>query len=334
MAYQAVLIPGDGIGPEVIAAATRVVAASGVVIEWHQELAGMSALKEHGDPLPPRVLDAIRRHKVSLKGPTETPIAGGHTSVNVRLRQLLELYANVRPVKSVLGNKRRYDLVDLVIVRENTEDLFCGIEHMVAPGVAVAMKVITEKASTRIARFAFEHARQKGRKRVTAGHKANIMKITDGLFLKCCREVARDYPEITYEEIVVDNLCTQLVLDPTRFDVLVLENLYGDLISDLCAGFAGGLGVAFGANVGADAAVFEAVHGTAPDIQGRDVANPSAMILTASLMLDHLGEADAAERIRRALTAAVMVDKVSTRDLGGSAGTEEFTSAVIGRLQS
>jgi isocitrate dehydrogenase (NAD+) len=330
--HVATLIPGDGIGPEVIDAAVKVIAATGVRVEWHREAAGMAALSEHGHPLPPRLLESIRRNKIAMKGPTETPAAGGHRSVNVTLRQELELYANLRPFRSILGTRRKYDPMDIVVVRENTEDLFSGHEHMVAPGIAVAMKVITEKASKRVARFAFEYARTHDRKKVTAAHKATIMKVADGLFLNCCRAIAAEYPNIKYEEILVDNLCTQLVLAPARFDVLVMPNLYGDMISDLCAGLIGGLGLACGGNIGDGVALFESVHGTAPDIAGRGIANPIAMILTSALFLDHIGEQAAGDRIRRATSALVLEGNTLTPDLGGTATTMGFADAVIRAL--
>ena len=326
------LIPGDGIGPEVVAAAVRVLTATGIAFAWETEQAGSTAIGEHGTALPPRVLDSVRRNKVALKGPTETPVGTGHRSVNVELRKQLDLYANLRPVQSLPGIKSRYDGVDLVVVRENTEDLYSGLEHVVVPGVVESLKIITEKASTRIARFAFDYARGHGRKKVTAVHKANIMKLSDGLFLDCCRKVAKDYEGIGYEEMIVDNACMQLVLDPSRFDVLLLENLYGDIVSDLCAGFVGGLGMAPGANIGADGALFEAVHGSAPDIAGKNLANPVAVILSGALMLDHLGEHDAAERVRRAVRSVLVEGRKLTRDLGGTAGTSEIAEAIASRL--
>jgi len=330
--YAVTLIPGDGIGPEVVAAAVRVLSATGVDFEWETEPAGLSAIGEHGTPLPPRTLESIRRHKVALKGPTETPVAGGHRSVNVDLRKQLDLYANLRPVKTLPGVKSRYTDVDLVVVRENTEDLYSGLEHVVVPGVVESIKIITEKASTRIAAFAFEYARTHSRKRVTAVHKANIMKLSDGLFLDCCRRIAKQYPEVTYDEIIVDNCCMQLVLDPTRFDMLLLENLYGDIVSDLCAGFIGGLGLAPGANIGEHGAVFEAVHGSAPDIAGKNMANPMALILSAAMMLDHLHELEAAQRVRRSVVAVLAEGRVLTRDLGGTHGTTEIAEAIAARL--
>jgi isocitrate dehydrogenase (NAD+) len=332
MSYTATLIPGDGIGPEVVAAAVRVLSATGVAFEWETEPAGLSAIGEHGTPLPPRVLESVRRNKIALKGPTETPVAGGHRSVNVALRKELDLYANLRPVKTLPGIKSRYDGVDLVVVRENTEDLYSGLEHVVVPGVVESIKIITERASTRIAMFAFDYAQTHGRKRVTAVHKANIMKLSDGLFLDCCRVVAKQYPGIAYDEIIVDNCCMQLVLDPTRFDLLLLENLYGDIVSDLCAGFIGGLGLAPGANIGESVAVFEAVHGSAPDIAGKNLANPTALVLSSAMMLDHLGERDAADRVRHAVREILREGKKLTCDLGGSAGTTEIAEAIAARV--
>jgi isocitrate dehydrogenase (NAD+) len=332
VSYTVTLIPGDGIGPEVMAAAVRVLSATGIDFEWETEPAGLSAIGEHGTPLPARTLESVRRNKVAFKGPTETPIAGGHRSVNVELRKKLDLYANLRPVETLPGVKSRYDGVDLVVVRENTEDLYSGLEHVVVPGVVESIKIITERASTRIALFAFDYARTHARKRVSAVHKANIMKLSDGLFLDCCRTVARQYPEITYDEIIVDNCCMQLVLDPTRFDMLLLENLYGDIVSDLCAGFIGGLGLAPGANIGEHGALFEAVHGSAPDIAGKNLANPMAVILSSALMLDHLGEHAAADRVRHGVHAVLREGQKLTRDLGGSAGTTEIAEAIAAKV--
>ena len=332
MSYTITLVPGDGIGPEVMAAAVRVLSATGIGFHWETEIAGASAIGEHGTALPPRVLASILKNKVALKGPTETPVGTGHRSVNVELRKQLDLYANLRPVKTLPGVKSRYEGVDLIVVRENTEDLYSGLEHVVVPGVVESIKIITEKASTRIARFAFEHARSHRRKRVSAVHKANIMKLSDGLFLDCCRKVAQDFPEVKYDEIIVDNACMQLVLDPTRFDMLLLENLYGDIVSDLCAGFIGGLGLAPGANIGEAAAVFEAVHGSAPDIAGRNLANPMALVLSSALMLEHLGEHDAARRVRAAVYAVLAEGRTLTPDLGGTAGTTEIAEAIAARL--
>jgi isocitrate dehydrogenase (NAD+) len=332
MAHTITLIPGDGIGPEVVAAAVRVLSATGLAFDWETESAGAAALGAEGSALPGRVLESIRRNKLALKGPTETPVGTGHRSVNVELRKTLDLYANLRPVRTLPGVKSRYDGVDLVVVRENTEDLYSGLEHVVVPGVVESLKIITEKASTRIARFAFEHAVRNGRRRVTAVHKANIMKLSDGLFLDCCRRVAAEHPAVKYDELIVDNTCMQLVLDPTRFDVLLLENLYGDIVSDLCAGFIGGLGMAPGANIGEQAAVFEAVHGSAPDIAGKNLANPIALVLSAAMMLDHLGEAEAARRVRAAVHGVLRDGVKLTRDLGGSAGTTEITEAIAARV--
>jgi isocitrate dehydrogenase (NAD+) len=332
MAYTITLIPGDGIGPEVTAAAVRVLSATGIAFEWETEPAGATAIGEYGTPLPPRVLESVKRNRVALKGPTETPIGTGHRSVNVELRKKLDLYANLRPIRTLPGVKSRYDGVDLIVVRENTEDLYSGLEHVVVPGVVESIKIITERASTRIALFAFDHARALGRKRISAVHKANIMKLSDGLFLDCCRIVAKEYPEITYDEIIVDNACMQLVLDPTRYDVLLLENLYGDIVSDLCAGFIGGLGMAPGANIGEETAVFEAVHGSAPDIAGKNVANPLALVLSSAMMLDHLGEHEAATRVRKAVHEVLREGRKLTRDLGGSAGTTEIAEAIAARV--
>jgi len=331
--YTVTLIPGDGIGPEVSAAAVRVLTATGVAFEFETENAGAEAMGREGVALPPRVLDSIRRNKLALKGPTGTPVGTGHRSVNVELRKTLDLYANVRPVRTLPGVKSRYDGVDLVIFRENTEDLYSGLEHVVVPGVVESIKIITEKASTRIARYAFAYARSHGRKRITAVHKANIMKLSDGLFLDCCRRVAEAYKEITYDEMIVDNCCMQLVLDPTRFDSLLLPNLYGDIVSDLCAGFIGGLGMAPGANIGETTAVFEAVHGTAPDIAGKNKANPMALILSSAMLLDHIGENGAATRVRKAVNEVLREGKKITGDLGGTAGTTEVAEAIATRVE-
>jgi isocitrate dehydrogenase (NAD+) len=330
--YAITLIPGDGIGPEVAAAAVRILSATGLDFDWETEPAGAGAIGEHGVPLPERVLDSIRRTKVALKGPTETPVGTGHRSVNVELRRKLDLFANLRPVRSLPGVKSRYEGVDLVVVRENTEDLYSGLEHVVVPGVVESLKIITERASTRIARFAFDYARAHGRERVTAVHKANIMKLSDGLFLECCRAVAKGCPDIRYDEMIVDNASMQLVLDPSRFDVLLLPNLYGDIVSDLCAGLVGGLGMAPGANLGEEVAVFEAVHGSAPDIAGKNLANPIALVLSATLMLEHLGEGEAARRVRAAVDAMLREGKKLTRDLGGTAGTTEIAEAIASHL--
>jgi isocitrate dehydrogenase (NAD+) len=328
------LIAGDGIGPEVVSAAVRVLEATGVVIEWESQMAGAMAIATEGTPLPQKTLDSIRTNGLALKGPTTTPVGGGHASINVALRKTLDLYANVRPIKTLPGVKSRYDNVDLVIIRENTEDLYSGLEHVVVPGVVESIKVITEKASTRIAKFAFAYARANGRKRITAVHKANIMKLSDGLFLDCCAKVAKDFPEIKYDDIIVDNCCMQLVLDPTRFDMLLLENLYGDIVSDLCAGLIGGLGLAPGANIGEKGATFEAVHGSAPDIAGKNMANPIALILSAALLLDYIDEREAGNRVRDAVTEMLKEGKHLPRDLGGTASTTEVAEAIANRVLS
>lgn len=332
MAKRVTLISGDGIGPEVTAAAVKVVDATGADIEWQRMDAGMAALKQYGTPLPDELLDSIRRNKVALKGPITTKVAEGFRSVNVELRKTLDLYANVRPVRNLPGIKTRFEDVDLVVIRENTEDLYSGIEHRVAPGVTESLKIITRKASRRIAKFAFDYARAHNRKRVTAVHKANIMKLSDGLFLECSRGVARAYPEITYDEIIVDNLAMQLVLNPSRFDILLLTNLYGDIISDLCAGLVGGLGLVPGANIGDRYAVFESVHGTAPDIAGKGIADPIAIILSAMMMLEHLGQTDAAQKIWRGVTTVTSAGATLTPDLGGTASTDEVADAIIAAM--
>ncbi|GBC77744.1 Isocitrate dehydrogenase [NADP] [bacterium HR08] len=334
MAYTITLIPGDGIGPEVSAAVVRILAAAGVPIQWEEHIAGAQALNRYGDPLPFAVLESIERNRVALKGPITTPIGEGFASVNVRLRKELDLYANLRPVRSLPGTPMRFGSIDLVVVRENTEDLYSGLEHIVVPGVVESLKIITERASMRIARFAFEYARRENRRKVTVVHKANIMKLSDGLFLDCVRRVAREYPEIEIEEKIVDNACMQLVMNPQQFDVLLLENLYGDIISDLAAGLVGGLGVVGGANLGDTIAVFEAVHGSAPDIAGKNMANPTAMLLSALMMLRHLGEAEAADRIYAALCRVLAERQIRTRDLGGTATTTEFTEAILAELEA
>lgn len=332
MTRKITLIPGDGIGPEVTSAAVSVVRATGVDVKWESYAAGAEALARFGDTLPASVMDSIKENKIAFKGPLTTPIGEGFASTNVRLRKALDLYANLRPVRSLPNVKTRYENVDLIVVRENTEDLYSGLEHEVVPGVVESLKIITEKASTRIAKFAFEYARREGRKMVTAIHKANIMKMSDGLFLRCFRKVAEDYPDIIAKDLIVDNACMQLVINPNQFDVLLLENLYGDIISDLGAGLVGGLGVAPGANIGEEMAVFEAVHGAAPDIAGRGIANPTAMIRTAVMMLQHLGEREAAMRVQHAIESVLADGKVLTRDLGGNATTHDFTQAVIKAL--
>jgi isocitrate dehydrogenase (NAD+) len=332
MKHKITLIPGDGIGPEVTGATVSVLRAAGVQTEWEPFVVGTEALTKYGDPLPADLIESIKRNKVALKGPATTPVGTGFVSSNVRLRKALDLYANLRPIKSLKGVKSRYEDVDLIVVRENTEDLYSGLEHEVVPGVVESLKIITDRASRRIARFAFEYARREGRKRVTAIHKANIMKMSDGLFLHCFRDVAKEYPEIQADDLIVDNTCMQLVMNPNQFDVLLLENLYGDIISDLGAGLVGGLGVVPGANIGDEMAVFEAVHGSAPNIAGRGIANPTALIQTAVLMLKHIGEREAADRIQSAIEKILAEGQVLTRDLGGQATTIEFTEAVIHSL--
>jgi isocitrate dehydrogenase (NAD+) len=334
MTHTITLIPGDGIGPEVTEAVLRILHAAGVQIDWDRHEAGVAAFERYKTALPVELLDSVKRTKIALKGPVTTPIGEGFTSVNVGLRKALDLYANLRPVWSMPGVPSRFDGIDLVIVRENTEDLYSGLEHEVVPGVIESLKIISEKASRRIAEFAFRHARANGRKKVTAVHKANIMKLGDGLFLRSVRDVARQNVDISYDERIVDAACMQLVMKPETFDVLVLPNLYGDIVSDLCAGLVGGLGVVPGANLGHEAAVFEAVHGSAPDIAGKNLANPTALLLSALLMLDHVGETTAAQAIRRALERVLASGTVRTRDLGGTATTGEFTAAVCDALES
>ncbi|PYP85403.1 MAG: isocitrate dehydrogenase (NAD(+)) [Candidatus Angelobacter sp. Gp1-AA117] len=334
MAHNVTLIPGDGIGPEVTRAAVRIVEASGVKIEWETINAGSEAFQKYGEYIPKELSRSIERTGIGLKGPITTPIGGGFASINVALRKQFELYANFRPVKSLPSLPTRYPSVDLVIVRENTEGQYSGIEHEVVPGVVEALKVITEKASLRIAKFAFEFARREKRKRIHAIHKANIMKMSDGLFLRCCRDIAKDYPEITYGEHIIDNTCMQLVMNPYQYDVLVMENLYGDIISDLCAAFVGGLGLVPGANLGHTCAIFEAVHGSAPDIAGKDMANPTAVLQSAILMLRHIKETEAADRVHAALEKTYKEKLHLTRDVGGAAGTSEFTDALIANLES
>ncbi|MFY9826275.1 MAG: isocitrate/isopropylmalate dehydrogenase family protein [Thermoanaerobaculia bacterium] len=328
------LIPGDGIGPEVSDATVRVLDAAGAELEWERHIAGKEAVEKYGNPLPPEVLESIKRNRVALKGPVTTQVGGGFKSINVQLRQELELYANLRPSRSLESIPSRFTGVDIIVVRENTEDLYSGLEHVVVPGVVESIKIITEKASLRIARFAYEYASRHGRKRVTAVHKANIMKLSDGLFLDCVRRVAQEYPEIQSDDKIVDNMCMQLVMRPEEWDVLLLENLYGDIVSDLCAGLVGGLGVVPGANIGVEAAVFEAVHGSAPDIAGKDLANPLALIRSGILMLYHLGKDEAAERVRRALRDVIVNQKIRTRDLQGEATTTQFTDAIVKALEA
>ena len=334
MKHTITLIPGDGIGPEVSGAVVKILEAAGLDVEWESHLAGVLALERTGATLPNELLDSIKRNKVALKGPVTTPVGGGFTSVNVGLRKALDLFANLRPVWNIPSVPSRYEGVDLVIVRENTEDLYSGLEHEVVPGVVESLKIITEHASTRVARFAFEHARKHKRKRVTAVHKANIMKMGDGLFLRSVQKVAAEYPDITSDDRIVDAACMHLVMNPSQFDILLLPNLYGDIVSDLCAGLVGGLGVVPAANLGVEIGVFEAVHGSAPDIAGKSIANPMALLLSALLMLRHIDENAIADRIMKALGAVLTEGRVRTRDLGGRASTIEFTDAICRKLDA
>ena len=332
MKHTITLIPGDGIGPEIVAATVRIVESTGVDIEWETQILGAQALEKFGTTLPDAAIDSIRKNKAALKGPVMTPVGKGFTSVNVGLRKALDLYANVRPVKALPNVPCRYPELDLVIVRENTEGLYSGIEHIVISGVVESLKIITEKASTRISKYAFEYARDNSRKKVTAVHKANIMKLSDGLFLECFYNVAKDYPEIEADDKIIDNCCMQLVMRPEQFDVMVMENLYGDILSDLCAGLIGGLGLAPGANIGELGAVFEAVHGSAPDIAGQGIANPTAVLMSAIVMLHYIGEKEAAQRVETAMMAVFAEGKVRTKDLGGTAKTAEFANAIIEKI--
>ena len=333
MVHRITLIPGDGIGPEITEVAVRVLEKTRIAFEWEEHEAGIRAYEKTGNPLPPVLLESIRRNKVAFKGPLTTLVGEGFQSANVTLRKELDLYANLRPVRSIEGVKSRYEDVNLVIVRENTEDLYSGIEHMIMPGVTQGLKVITSYASIRIARFAFDYARKRGRKKVTAVHKANIMKLTDGLFLDSARQVAAEYPDIQFDHKIVDNLAMQLVLNPNQFDVLLLSNLYGDIVSDLCAGLVGGLGLVPAANIGEEFAVFEAVHGSAPDIAGRGIANPTALLFSGVLMLRHLGENEAADRVLKAAFAVLKRGEVRTPDLGGKATTKEYADALVRELE-
>src|SRR5690242_4907743 len=332
--HKITLLPGDGIGPEVTASVVSIIECAGVDVEWEKYFVGSEAISRFGDPLPPEVLESILRNKVALKGPVTTPVGTGFASINVRLRKALDLYANLRPVRSLPNIITRYEDIDLIVVRENTEDLYSGLEHEVVPGVVESLKIITERASTRIARFAFEYARTHARKRVTAVHKANIMKMSDGLFLQCFRNVAKEYPNIEADDRIIDNCCMQLVVNPNQFDILLLENLYGDIVSDLTAGLVGGLGVVAGANIGENGAVFEAVHGSAPDIAGQNKANPLALLQSAVLMLHHIGEPGPAKRIEDAITKVLgMGPENRTRDIGGEGTTMDFTAAICGVLR-
>jgi len=333
MRHKVTLIPGEGIGPEVASATRRILEAAGVQIDWEEISGRADKSTDQGRTVNQAAIDSVRRNRVALKGPMATAIAGGAPSVNVALRKRLDLYANLRPVRNLPGVKSHFENVNLIIVRENTEDLYSGLEHEVVPGVVESLKIITEKDSTRIARFAFEYARRNSRKKVHAIHKANIMKLSDGLFLKSVRTVAAQFPEIEYKELIVDNACMQIVMDPQQFDVLLLPNLYGDVMSDLAAGLVGGLGVVPSANIGDEAAMFEAVHGTAPDIAGKGLANPTALLMSGILMLDHLGERSAARQIEAALHKVYLEGKHKTKDLGGRVGTEGFADAVIAALK-
>ena len=334
MKHTITLIPGDGIGPEVASNVVRIIEAAGVEVTWETHYAGAQALEKFGTTLPDELLASITRNKVALKGPITTPVGKGFASVNVGLRKALDLYANLRPVRALPNVPCRYPELDLVIVRENTESLYAGLEHVVVPGVVESIKIITEKASTRIAKFAFEYAVREGRKRITAAHKANIMKLSDGLFLECFRNVAKDYPAIAADDRIIDNACMQLVMRPEQFDVMLLENLYGDIVSDLCAGLVGGLGLVPAANIGERGAVFEAVHGSAPDIAGQGIANPTALLQSGILMLRYLGEREAADKVETSMLKVFEEGKVRTRDIGGSARTAEFADAIIQQMTS
>jgi len=336
--HRITLIPGDGIGPEVSSAVVGILeaagAATGVGFEWHRHEAGADAFQKTGEYIPKALYDSIEKNRLALKGPVTTPVGEGFSSINVTLRQKFELFANFRPVKNLPGLKTRYPGLDLIIVRENMEDLYAGLEHVVVPGVVQALKIITEKGSTRIAQFAFDYARKHGRKKIHAIHKANIMKLSDGLFLRCCRTVAESFPEIAYYEHIVDNTCMQLVMNPYQYDILLTENLYGDILSDLCSAFVGGLGLVPGANLGTDCAIFEAVHGSAPDIAGKDIANPTALLQSAVLMLHHINEGQTAERVQTGLEQVYREGKTLTKDVGGTSGTKAFADAVVEAMET
>ena len=332
MAHRITLIPGDGIGPEVASAVVSIIEATGVEIEWEEHIAGQPALDKYGVTLPHELIDSIKRNKVGLKGPITTPVGKGFTSVNVGLRKTLDLYANLRPIRALPNVPCRNPKLNLVVVRENTESLYSGLEHEIIPGVVESLKIITKKASTRIARFAFEFAQSEKRKKITCTHKANIMKMSDGLFLKCFRTEAKNFPDIESVDMIIDNASMQLVMRPEQFDVLLCENLYGDIVSDLCAGLIGGLGLVPGANIGEKGAVFEAVHGSAPDIAGKGIANPTALLQSAILMLRHIEERKAADRIEKAMLKVFTAGKVRTRDIGGNATTKQFADAIISRM--
>lgn len=334
--HKITLIPGDGIGPEVTDATVAILEAAGkplgCTFDWHRFDAGADAFAKTGEYVPKACYESIEQNRVALKGPVTTPIGGGFSSINVTLRKRFDLYANFRPVKNLPGLETKYPGIDLVIVRENTEDLYAGLEVMVVPGVAQSLKIITEKGSTRIAKFAFDYAEKSGRKKVHSVHKANIMKISDGLFLDCCRKVAKEHPSITYAEHIVDNTCMQLVMNPWQYDIIVTENLYGDILSDLCSGLIGGLGLVPGANLGTECAIFEAVHGSAPDIAGKGLANPTALLQSAVLMLRHIDEPATADRIQAAIETVYAGKQALTRDVGGTSGTAGFRDAVLAAL--
>lgn len=330
--HKITLIPGDGIGPEVTQAVVRILEATGVHFEWERFAAGAEAFEIFGEYIPTALYESIERNKVALKGPVTTPVGSGFKSINVTLRKKFDLFANFRPIKNLPGLETKYPNVDLIIIRENTEGAYAGLEHEVIPGVVESIKVITDKGSTRIARFAFEYARKHGRRKIHSIHKANIMKLSDGLFLRCARRVAEEFPDITYGEHIIDNTCMQLVMNPYQYDTLLLENLYGDIVSDLCAGLIGGLGLVPGANLGHECAIFEAVHGSAPDIAGKDIANPTALLQSAVLMLHHLDEEAAANKVQKALEKVYSEGKSLTRDVGGHAGTSEFADAVLAAM--
>ncbi|MDE1177893.1 MAG: isocitrate/isopropylmalate dehydrogenase family protein [Edaphobacter sp.] len=336
--HKITLIPGDGIGPEVSGAMVKVLEAAGeatgVGFEWHEYAAGADAFEATGEYIPKALYESVEQNKVAIKGPVTTPVGGGFSSINVTLRKKFDLYANFRPVKSLPGLETKYPNIDMIIVRENTEDLYSGLEVEVVPGVVQALKIITEKGSSRIAQFAFDYAKKHNRKKIHAIHKANIMKLSDGLFLRCCRKVSEGFPEVEYKEHIVDNTCMQLVLNPYQYDIILTENLYGDILSDLCSAFVGGLGLVPGANLGAECAIFEAVHGSAPDIAGQDKANPTALLQSAVLMLHHLNEAEAAERVQSGIEQVYREGKTLTRDVGGSAGTKAFADAVLAAMES
>lgn len=333
MKHKITLIPGDGIGPEVTKPTVQIIKAAGVQVEWEPQLAGAEALKKYGTTLPKSLMDSFERNRVALKGPVTTPVGEGFASVNVELRKSFDLYANLRPIKNLPGVPARYQGIDLIVVRENTEGLYSGIEHEVVPGVVESLKIITEKASTKIAKFAFDYARANHRKKIAAVHKANIMKLSDGLFLECARKMSMKYKSIGFSDVIVDNACLQLVIDPWKFDVLLLENLYGDIISDLAAGLVGGLGVVPGANLGDTHALFETVHGSAPDIKGKNIANPTAMIQAAVMMLHHIAEGKAAKKISEALETIMLKGEALTPDLGGNATTKKFADAIIQEME-